>query len=57
MEALKNLKQTGEVREYQAEFDRLLTGVNLSSENEISCYLGGLKLELNKAVRIQNPKN
>ncbi|KAH0646588.1 hypothetical protein KY284_034472 [Solanum tuberosum] len=31
MEALKNLTQIGSVKEYQAEFDRLLTGVNLSN--------------------------
>ncbi|OIT20446.1 hypothetical protein A4A49_53691 [Nicotiana attenuata] len=31
----RNLVQTGSVREYQAEFDRLLTGVNLSNENTI----------------------
>ncbi|XP_019257770.1 PREDICTED: uncharacterized protein LOC109235985 [Nicotiana attenuata] len=56
MEALKNLQQTGNVRDYQAEFDRLLTGVNLSNENAISCFLGGLKPELNKFVRIQSPR-
>ena len=36
MEALKNLTQTGSVKEYQAEFDRLLIGMNLSNENTIS---------------------
>nr|XP_033514042.1 uncharacterized protein LOC117278683 [Nicotiana tomentosiformis] len=56
MESLKNLMQSGSVREYQAEFDRLLTGVNLSNENTISCFLGGLKLELNKAVKVQVPR-
>ncbi|KAH0747437.1 hypothetical protein KY285_009094 [Solanum tuberosum] len=56
MEALKNLQQTEDVRTYQAEFDRLLNGVNLSNENAISCFLGGLKTELNKAVRMQAPK-
>lgn len=43
MEALKNLQQTGSVKYYQAEFDRLLIGVNLSNENAISCFIGGLK--------------
>ncbi|XP_016544368.1 uncharacterized protein LOC107844474 [Capsicum annuum] len=56
MEALMNLRQTGSVREYQAEFDKLLTRVNLSNENAISCFLGGLTPALNKAVRIQGPK-
>ncbi|KAH0696512.1 hypothetical protein KY289_013994 [Solanum tuberosum] len=56
MEALKNLQQTSSVREYQAEFDRLLTRLNLSNENAISCFLGGLKRELNKSIRIHFPK-
>lgn len=56
MEALKNLRQTGSVREYHAEFDRLLKAVNLSNENSRSCYLGRLKPELNKVVKIQEPK-
>lgn len=56
MEAIKNLRQNGSVKDYQAEFDRLLTGINLSTENAISCYLGGLKPELNKAVKIQVPR-
>lgn len=56
MEALKNLHQTGSVREYQAEFDSLLTGINLSNENAISCFLGCLKPEMDKAVRIQSPR-
>ncbi|XP_070008284.1 uncharacterized protein [Nicotiana sylvestris] len=37
MESLKNLVQSDSLKEYQAEFDRLLTGVNLSNENTISC--------------------
>ncbi|KAG5575914.1 hypothetical protein H5410_056048 [Solanum commersonii] len=36
--------------------ERLLTGVNLSNENAISCFLGGLKPELNKSVRMHAPK-
>ncbi|XP_047252257.1 uncharacterized protein LOC124887118 [Capsicum annuum] len=36
IEASKNLRQTGSVKEYQAKFDRLLTRVNLSNENAIS---------------------
>ncbi|XP_070038889.1 uncharacterized protein [Nicotiana tomentosiformis] len=56
MESIKNLKQIGSVGEYQAEFDRLLTEVNLANDNAISCFLGGLKPELNKAVKIQSPR-
>ncbi|KAH0705706.1 hypothetical protein KY285_010245 [Solanum tuberosum] len=43
MEAIMNLTQTECVKEYQAEFDRLLATVNLSTENTISCILGGLQ--------------
>ncbi|KAH0655478.1 hypothetical protein KY285_030360 [Solanum tuberosum] len=56
MEAIKHLEQTSNVRAYQDEFDRLLIGVNLSNENAISCFLGGLKPELNKSVKMQAPK-
>ncbi|PHT55201.1 ARF guanine-nucleotide exchange factor GNL1 [Capsicum baccatum] len=56
VEALKKLTQIGSVKEYQAEFDRLLSFVNLSVENQISCYLVGLKSELNKSVRFQSPR-
>lgn len=48
--------QTGNVKEYQVKFDRLLTGVNLSNENTVSYFLGGLKPQLNKAVKEQAPR-
>ncbi|KAH0743237.1 hypothetical protein KY290_031230 [Solanum tuberosum] len=56
MEAIKHLEQTSNVRAYQAEFYKLLIGVNLSNENAISCFLGGLKPKLNKSVKMQVPK-
>lgn len=40
IEAIMNITQTECVKEYQAEFDRLLATVNLSTENTISCFLG-----------------
>ncbi|KAF3650823.1 hypothetical protein FXO38_16948 [Capsicum annuum] len=54
MKELK-IKQVGTVNEYQAVFERHLTRVNLSEENTISCYIGGLSPELNIAVKITNP--
>ncbi|PHT90349.1 hypothetical protein T459_05462 [Capsicum annuum] len=54
-EEIKKIKQTGSVREYQAAFERILTRVNLSEENAISCYIGGLKTELNIAIKITKP--
>ncbi|XP_019259932.1 PREDICTED: uncharacterized protein LOC109237972 [Nicotiana attenuata] len=55
MEEIKKIRQTGTVKEYQAIFERNLTRVNLSQENAISCFLGGLKHELNIAVKLTNP--
>lgn len=55
MEEIKKIKQVGSVKEYQAILVRNLTRVNLSQENAISCFIGGLKPELNIAVKITNP--
>ncbi|XP_070036260.1 uncharacterized protein [Nicotiana tomentosiformis] len=55
MEEIKKIRQTGTVKEYQAVFERNLTGVNLSQENTISYFFGGLKHELNIAVKLINP--
>ncbi|XP_015081221.1 uncharacterized protein LOC107024768 [Solanum pennellii] len=55
MEEIKKVKQIGCVKEYQAVFERNLTRVNLSQENAISCFIGGLKHELNLAVKVTNP--
>lgn len=55
MEELKKIKQVGTVKEYQAVFERHLTRVNLSEENAICCYIGGLSPELNIAVRLPTP--
>ena len=56
MEEIKKGKQTGCVKDYQAIFERNLTRVNLSQENAISCFIGGLKHELNMAVKLGNPQ-
>ncbi|KAH0699969.1 hypothetical protein KY290_014779 [Solanum tuberosum] len=55
IEEIKNVKQMGNVKEYQVEFERNLTRVNLSQENAISCFIGGLKHELNIDVNVTNP--
>ncbi|KAH0781176.1 hypothetical protein KY290_000774 [Solanum tuberosum] len=55
MEEIKKVKQVGSVKDYQAIFEKNLTRVNLSQENAISCFLGGLKPELNIVVKITNP--
>lgn len=55
MEEIKKVKQIGSVKEYQAVFEMNLTRVNLSQENAISCFIGGLKHELNIVVNVTNP--
>ncbi|XP_015074567.1 uncharacterized protein LOC107018569 [Solanum pennellii] len=54
MDEIKKVKQIGCVKEYQAVFEMNLTRVNLSQENAISCFIGGLKHELNLAVKVTN---
>ncbi|XP_060212277.1 uncharacterized protein LOC132639908 [Lycium barbarum] len=55
MEEIKKVKQVGSVVEYQAIFERNLARVTLSHENAISCFIGGLKPELNIAVKRAEP--
>lgn len=55
MEEIKKIKQTGSVKEYQAIFDSKLSRVNLSWENGISYFLGGVIDELNLAMKLTNP--
>lgn len=54
MEKIKKVRQTGSVKDYQTYFERNLTRVNLSQENAISCFIGGLKHELNMTVKVAN---
>jgi len=49
MEEIKKIKQVGSVKDYQSVFERNLTRVNLSQGYAISCFIGGLKPELNIA--------
>ncbi|KAH0693406.1 hypothetical protein KY285_020503 [Solanum tuberosum] len=54
MEEIKKIKQVGSVKEYQLVFEINLTRVSLSQENAVSCFIGGLKHELNIVVKITN---
>lgn len=53
---LKQLRQTGSVREFQFVFDRLLSQCSLTVEQAISCFLGGLKEELVHPIKMHEPK-
>jgi hypothetical protein len=51
--ALVKLQQTGSIREYQTEFERLATQVfGLSEPFLISCFIGGLKEEIRLNVKM-----
>lgn len=44
------------MKDYQVVFEFFLTMVNLSQENVIIYFLGGLKHELNMIVKLTNPQ-
>lgn len=52
---LKNLKQDGSVRQYQDEFDMLLSKVDLTEQQAISFYVGGLQEEIAMGLRMFKP--
>ncbi|GKB03552.1 retrotransposon-related protein [Tanacetum coccineum] len=56
MAALKNAKYDKSAKDYQDIFDNLLCRVEVSEEQAISLYLGGLPTELEMAVRMFKPK-
>lgn len=51
---IKKIKQTGGLKDCQAIFERNLNRVNLSQKNAISCFIAGLKHELNMVVNLTN---
>ncbi|GKD44856.1 hypothetical protein Tco_1269501 [Tanacetum coccineum] len=56
MSALKNAMYKKSAREYQDPFDTLLCRVNISEENAVCMYLGGLPTKLEMSVRMFRPK-
>ena len=56
MADLKKLKQTGTLQDYMQAFDRLLDKAQLGEEQALSCFLMGLKHEIEMMVRMFNPK-
>ncbi|XP_027157841.1 uncharacterized protein LOC113759461 [Coffea eugenioides] len=56
MGELKALKQEGSVLEYQEQFEELLNRVDLPEDYATSCFLSGLKAEIQLAVRMFMPK-
>lgn len=55
MTELVRLKQTGSVKDFQANFDNVLSRLSISNENAISIFLNGLKPKISDNVRIGKP--
>ena len=54
---LMKLRQTGSIIEYHEEFDSIVSRVDLSDEHQLSCFLGGLKQEVQMIVRMFQPNS
>ena len=52
-----SFKQLGSVQTYLEKFEELMNKVFLSEEYTISCYIGGLKAELQYTVRMFAPRS
>ena len=56
MNELKELKQTGSLRDYFKAFEVLLDKAQLNEEQALRCFLAGLEHELKMMVTMFNPK-
>ncbi|KAK6918453.1 Retrotransposon gag domain [Dillenia turbinata] len=55
---LTKLTQTGSVKDYQLQFNRLLARAgNLTEQQQISCFVSGLKEAIRADVRATNPQS
>ena len=43
--------------EYQQDFDNLMCRLELSEAKKLSCFIGGLKLELALGVKLLHPQS
>lgn len=57
MADLMKLRQHRSVAEYHEEFDAIISRLNLSEEYTLSCFLGGLKHEVQMLVRMFQPQS
>nr|DAD45646.1 TPA_asm: hypothetical protein HUJ06_003876 [Nelumbo nucifera] len=56
MSELLDLRQAGSVQEYQEAFEELLNRVEVCEEYAVSCFLSGLKEDIQMPVRMFMPK-
>lgn len=52
-----NIKRTGSVQAYLDKFDGILNRAQLLEEYTVSCFLSGLKEEIQYPVRMFAPRN
>ncbi|GKE88747.1 gypsy/ty3 retroelement polyprotein, partial [Tanacetum coccineum] len=57
MEEIKNLSQSGTVPEYQDKFEALISRVELTESQAISCFVGGLQQDIGLMVKMFRPKS
>nr|GEW75289.1 hypothetical protein [Tanacetum cinerariifolium] len=55
MVEIKNLKQDGEVKVYQEQFEVLLNRLDPTESYAVSLFIGGLKIEISMPVRMFKP--
>ena len=57
MAKLMNLRQKGTISEYHEQFDAIMTRLDLPADYSLSCFLGGLKTEVQMMVRMFQPQS
>ena len=55
MAELMRLWQKGTVTDYHTEFDAIVSRIDLYEAHQLSCFLGGLQLEIQMMVRVFQP--
>ena len=56
MEEIKKIEADRKLQEYFRDFDLLLDKAQLKEDQGLSCFLAGLKYDLEIRVRMFNPK-
>ena len=57
MAELMNLREKGTISEYHEQFDAIMTRLDLPVDYSLSCFLGGLKTEVQMMVRMFQPQS
>ncbi|GKE06860.1 gypsy/ty3 retroelement polyprotein [Tanacetum coccineum] len=57
MEEIKNLRQAGTIPDYQDKFEALVSRVELTKSQAISCFVAGLQQDIVLMVKMFKPKS